>query len=329
MVGHSPLNGDAAIAEGIDYTHGPQEYEAVGHATLTPSDGFEPRLQASPCATMHVMMHDASPHLPSEIVAHYATGVERPRLSGGTSRLEFARTRLILQRFLPAPPAHILDIGGGPGLYARWLTDEGYAVRLVDAVPLHVDQARAASNGYTALLGDARHLQEPDASADAVLLFGPLYHLTERADRLRALREASRVVRPAQPVFVAAISRFASLLDGLWSRYLDEPAFVRIVDRDVHEGQHRNPDHRIEWFTTAYLHHPDDLAQEIRDAGLILDAVLAVEGPGWLVPAFETRWEDDQQRHHMLDAIARIEREPSILGVSAHLLAVARRPAGP
>lgn len=60
-----------------------------------------------------------------------------------------------------------------------------------------------------------RALQEPDASADAVLLLGPLYHLTERADRLRALGEAGRVVRPGQPVFVAAISRFTSLLDSL------------------------------------------------------------------------------------------------------------------
>ncbi len=275
------------------------------------------------------MTDKPSQHLPPEIVAHYAGGVEQPRLDGGTSRLEFARTRLILQRSLPAPPAHILDIGGGPGVYARWLTDEGYAVHLVDAVPLHVEQARTASNGYTAALGDARDLREPDASADAVLLLGPMYHLTERADRLRALAEVHRVARPGAPVFVAAISRFASLLDGLWTQYLDDPAFARIADRDVREGQHRNPGNRPGWFTTAYLHQPDELAQEVRDAGLLLDDLVAVEGPGWLVPDFEARWQDDRRRRQLLDAVARVEREPSMLGVSAHLLAVARRPTAP
>jgi len=275
---------------------------------------------------MYPMTSNLSTHLPTEIMAHYTEGVERPRLNSGTSRLEFARTQHILRRYLPACPARVLDIGGGPGAYARWLTSEGYTVHLVDVVPLHIEQARAASNGYTATLGDARNLQEPDASADAVLLFGPMYHLTERVDRRRALAEAGRVARPGQPIFVAAISRFVSLLDGLWSRYLDAPAFVQIVERDLQDGQHRNPQNRPEWFTTAYFHHPDDLAQEIRDAGLVLDGVLAVEGPGWLVPDFDARWQDEQTRAQLLDALARIEREPSMIGVSAHLLAMAHRP---
>jgi SAM-dependent methyltransferase len=199
-------------------------------------------------------------------------------------------------------------------------------VHLVDPVPLHVEQARAAANGYTVALGDARSLYEPDASADAVLLLGPLYHLTERADRLRALAEAGRVLRPTGHLFVAAISRFASLLDGLRENRLDDPAFVQIVERDLREGQHRNPAARPGWFTTAYLHHPDDLVREIHDAGLILADLLAVEGPGWILPEFEARWRDDRRRQELLAALARVEQEPSMLGVSAHVLAVARRP---
>ena len=273
-----------------------------------------------------IMTDELFQRLPPEILSHYGEGVEQPRLLGGTSRLEFARTQLILSRFLPRPPARILDIGGGPGAYARWLTDQGYTVHLVDAVPLHVEQARAAANGYTVELGDARRLHEPDASADAVLLLGPLYHLTERADRLRALAEAGRVLRPEGYIFVAAISRFASLLDGLREYRLDDPAFVQIVERDLREGQHRNPENRPEWFTTAYFHDPDELVREVRDAGLILADLLAVEGPGWLLPEFDARWHDDGRRQELLEAIARIERDPSMLGVSAHILAVARHP---
>src|SRR5689334_6667339 len=83
--------------------------------------------------------------------------------------------------------ADILDVGGASGVYATWLTGEGHHMRLVDPVPRHVDSVRA--KGVDAVIGDARELDEPDGGRDAVLL-GPLYHLVDRADRVRALAEA-------------------------------------------------------------------------------------------------------------------------------------------
>src|ERR687886_1089207 len=74
------------------------------------------------------MTDQLSPRLPPEILSHYGEGVEQPRLVAGTSRLEFARTQIILQRFLPRPPARILDVGGGPG---AWL---GYVIAAVVVV---------------------------------------------------------------------------------------------------------------------------------------------------------------------------------------------------
>src|SRR5262245_12344090 len=118
------------------------------------------------------------------IETHYGTGYERSRLfPGGQASLEYVRSMELLERLLPAPPAGVLDVGGGPGTYAAPLARRGYRVHLVDPVPLHVDQARQAGADpaarFTAALGDAREIAEPDASQDAVLLFGPLYHLTE------------------------------------------------------------------------------------------------------------------------------------------------------
>jgi SAM-dependent methyltransferase len=165
------------------------------------------------------------------LLIHYGTGVERVRLEGGGSRIEFARTKELLERHLPAAPARVLDVGGGPGAYAGWLAASGYTVHLIDPVPLHVEQAASlaaeSESGFTTALGDARGLEEPDASYDAVLLLGPLYHLTNRDERVRALAEARRVARPGGVVAAAAISRFASLLDGLRSGHLGSPIFAR------------------------------------------------------------------------------------------------------
>ncbi|MGH7717598.1 MAG: class I SAM-dependent methyltransferase, partial [Gemmatimonadaceae bacterium] len=164
------------------------------------------------------------------------------------------------------------------------------------------------------------------ASVDAVLLLGPLYHLTERDDRVRALSEAARVVRPGGTVFAAAISRFASTLDGLRARYLEDPAFAVAAAEDRESGQHRNPTGDPAYFTTAYFHRPEELAHELDAAGLTHEATLAVEGVAWLLPDLDARLSTDSQRAVLLDALAALEAESALLGASAHLLIVGRRP---
>src|SRR5689334_14842138 len=124
------------------------------------------------------------PPAEAEIVAYYDRGGEAPRLASGPNQIEMARTQDVLQRVLPPPPAVIYDVGGGPGAYACWLARLGYEAHLVDLSPLHVEQARQASLAQpdaplaSCAVGDARQLARPDASVDAVLLLGPLYHLT-------------------------------------------------------------------------------------------------------------------------------------------------------
>ncbi len=134
----------------------------------------------------------------AELHAYYERGEERDRLAAGRGLLEFTRTTEIVLRRLPAAPALVADIGGGPGRYALWLAGLGYRVEHRDLVPLHVGQLKEDADGLRGLhtaVGDARDLDLDDASVDAVLLLGPLYHLRGRADRLRALAEARRVVR--------------------------------------------------------------------------------------------------------------------------------------
>ena len=262
---------------------------------------------------------------------HYERGLESGRLiPGGLTSLEVARTLELLERFLPRPPADILDVGGGPGVYAAILARQGYHVELIDAVPLHVEQAAAAAaaqpeSPFVARLGDARALDADDASFDAVLLLGPLYHLTGRSDRIRALGEARRVLRPQGVAVGAGISRFASLLDGLVHGFLGDPVFAGIVENDLRDGQHRNPKpiERPEWFTTAYFHHPDELTGEVVEADLICEGVFGVEGPGWLFP---DRWELPDQREILLSAARAVETEPTLRGVTSHLLVVGRKP---
>ena len=274
-----------------------------------------------------------------DIDAYYALGGEQGRLDQGYFPLERARTQEIVLRHLPPSPAVVLDVGGAAGAYALWLAARGYEVHLVDPVPLHVEQAMRASGASdhplaSASVGDARALTREDGSADAVLLLGPLYHLVERDDRLRALREARRVLRPGGVVFAAAISRFASLLDNLADvggqrtglpPVIEDAAVLRMVRQDLAGGPHRNPTDLAQYFTTAFFHHPDELPQEIREAGLSFVELLPLEGLGAFTGAFDRAWRDAAHRQTLLTLVRSIEREPTLIGVSPHLLAVARR----
>lgn len=271
----------------------------------------------------------------ADMISYYDQGQEASRLQKGAGLLEFVRTQEILRRHLPQPPGLVLDVGGASGVHAAWLARDGYSVHVVDPIELHVEQARAAaatqpSAPFTAAVGDARALEEQEGSADAVLLLGPLYHLIALEDRLTALREARRVAVPGGVVFVAAISRFAPLIDGLLNPgtgFLLDPGFREIVERDLRDGQHRNPTSRPGWFTRAYFHLPEELRGEVVAAGLEVVDLLGIEGPGALVPDLADRWRDAAWREALLFAARAVESEPAMLGAAGHLMAVTRKPA--
>lgn len=264
------------------------------------------------------------------IGSYYATFPEEHRLARGSARLEYERTKEILARTLPPAPARIVDVGGAAGAYSFWLAERGYEVHLVDLSARLIEEARRRSPLASKPLAsfthaDARKLPQPNDHADAVLVMGPLYHLTDRPDRVQALLEAVRVVRPGGIVAAAAISRYASALDGLARKLTLDPRFVAIRDRDLREGQHRNETERTDYFTTAYFHRPEDLFYELCEADLRDVRVLGVEGPGWTLPDFDERWKDDALRADLLHVARALEDAPSIVGASAHLLGVGRK----
>jgi len=261
-----------------------------------------------------------------EIIDHYNQVREDLRLSQGWGLLELARTQELILRHLPKPPKTVLDIGGAAGVYSAWLGSLGYETHLIDLLPHHVEQARQRSEVIrSAQIGDARKLPAGDGSVDAVLLMGPLYHLTGRDERLAALRESWRVLRPGGVLFGAAICRFASLLDSVVRGFSDDARFAPILERDLIDGQHRNPTSELSFFTTAFFHRPEELREEVAEGGFSVGDLVGIEGPAWLSRDFEEHWSDPIRRERLLALTRKVEHEPALVGLSPHLLIVGRK----
>jgi SAM-dependent methyltransferase len=262
------------------------------------------------------------------LLGHYATGHERDRLGVlAHNRLEFARTKAVLRRVLPAAGL-VYDVGGGPGAYAGWLADLGYDVELFDVVPLHVDQARAAAaqctRPFTAELADARAVPRADATADVVLLLGPPYHLVDAAQRHRALVEAYRVLRPGGLLVAAGIGRLAWLLDATRHNLIVDPEVRDSVRYSVRTGlSHRAP---AQGAFYGYFHRPAELRAEVRGAGFPAVELIAVEGFGYLLGDLGGRLDDATDRAALFEMLQDFETEEGALNVSPHVLAVAARP---
>ncbi len=133
------------------------------------------------------------------------------------------------------------------------------------------------------------------------------------------------MLKPGGLCFAAAISRFGSLFSGLTWGLLADPGFREIVTGALRDGQHRNPTDHPGWFTTAYFHHPDELEAEAVDAGLSVIGLFGIEGmPGWMAVANDV-WDDPAYRELLLEAARLTESEPSLRGLSSHMLLVTQK----
>jgi ubiquinone/menaquinone biosynthesis C-methylase UbiE len=271
-----------------------------------------------------------------EVLAAYNAGIEKNRLHIDLGLIEFERTKEILLQFMPPPPAVVYDIGGGYGEYAFWLSSFGYDVSLYDISEKNIEMAMEFSQEFndrpSAMdVADARSINRSDKSADAILLFGPLYHIVEYDERQLALKECYRLLKPGGLLFTAAITRYSTSLwaattYGTENCLLDEPAFCEMVEHEIKTGRHiKNPSSAYAGIGRSYFHLPDELRAEIEASGFNDTEVRGVIGPAWLIPDLDNVWKDEKKRESIMQLARLYEKEESIMGLSTHLLGISKK----
>lgn len=275
------------------------------------------------------------------VLAGYNAGIEKNRLRSNIGLIEFERTKELLLENLPNPPAVIYDIGGGYGEYAWWLTSLGYEVHLFDLSETNIRMSAELACEYpgyhlkSSEVCDARSIPRADRSADAVLLMGPLYHITEYGERICAIKESHRLLKDNGILFSAALTPYSVLLHCITvyrlegrkkKSALDSPACMAMIERELHDGCHINPEKRIlNGLGTSHLHSAKALRSELCDGGFPNTTVHGVMGGAWLAPNLDTLLADEASKAALMNTVRLLDGHEEVIGLSGHLLAISKK----
>jgi ubiquinone/menaquinone biosynthesis C-methylase UbiE len=167
---------------------------------------------------------------PGPIAAYYNSYDEDGRLLSMHGQPEFLTTMRYIERYV-APGARVIEIGAGTGRYSRAVADMGCTVEAVELIEHNIDVFKEnikPGQKINITQGNALDLSQfEDASFDAALLLGPLYHLFNDGDKRRALSEALRVTKPGGVVFAAYCVSDGSIFNGFRHKMFDVADYIK------------------------------------------------------------------------------------------------------
>ena len=230
------------------------------------------------------------------------------------ARVEFLTTVRYIEKYL-APGAKILDVGAGAGEYSLYFARKGYQVSALELADANIAAFRAKmtdADQIDLVQGNALELSRYDSgSFDVVLLFGPLYHLHEEADKLRCIEEAKRVCKPDGKIFFAFISNDIVIL-----------TMQQCQDDYLMNGDYNKESFRLVDFPFVF-HTPDHCRELLGKAGIQIIHEVASDGASELLQDLVNGLDEASYQQYLRYHFYICEK-PEFLGMSNHLLFVGR-----
>lgn len=266
----------------------------------------------------------------SGVVEYYSGFDEWGRLD--REPLEFTVNWHYMRSYLPRA-GKVLDNGAGPGKYAMELAKLGYKVTLTDLTPRLVEVAKekAAELGIAGQFSGFHVLNAtgldgiPDETYDASLMLGPLYHLQRDSERVAAVKELHRVTKTGGVVFVAFQSRMRMVLTSLQFPQLWKPndnmeSVQTFMDDGIFDHQDKGR------FTGAYYYNVEEIRPFMESNGFETVDLIGSSSIGALLGSEQKQyWAERGEQEQLTEMLIGIARDPSVLGVSSHLLYVGRK----
>ena len=230
------------------------------------------------------------------------------------ARVEFLTTVRYIEKYL-APEAKILDVGAGAGEYSLYFARKGYQVAALELADANIAAFRAKmtdDDRIDLVQGNALDLSHyADNCFDVVLLFGPLYHLHEEADKLRCIEEAKRACKPDGKIFFAFISNDIVILTMQQCR-----------DDYLMNGDYNKETFRLDDFPFVF-HTPAHCRELLAKAEIQICHEVASDGASELLQDLVNGLDEASYQQYLRYHFYICEK-PEFLGMSNHLLFVGR-----
>ena len=261
----------------------------------------------------------------TELELYYNKFNEEKRLDSRHGQVEFITSMKYIHKYLeviqqdkPKSEIKILDVGAATGRYSVPLAEEGYDVTAVELVKHNLARLKAKGSAVKAYQGNAMKLRRfEDNSFDLVLVFGPMYHLHEREEKIKALSEAKRVVRPDGIIFVAYImNEYSVITYAFKEKHITEGMKNGMLDENFHCTKTAN-----ELYSFVRTEDIESLNLEV---GLERIQVIAADGAANYIRPFLNALDEEEFRYFIEYHLATCERA-DLLGASGHLVDILRK----
>ncbi|MCP1311382.1 class I SAM-dependent methyltransferase [Paenibacillus tyrfis] len=259
-------------------------------------------------------------------VAHYYEMIdEASRFSRNSRKIEFLTTNIVLETILP-PHAKILDVGAGTGVYSFHYAEQQHEVVAVDITPKHIEaiKEKCQQRGLNmeAHVENAVDLSRFDSETfDVVMCFGPMYHLTNAADRDRCIRECLRILKKGGLLAIAYINKY-SVIPMLATR---DQRFIRdsVVNKVINEGVIVEGDEDCFW-TDAFFTCPEEIEALLGRFEVTAVDHVGTDGISHTIQDYVDGL-GEKEFESWMDYHIQTCRERSILGISTHGLYICKK----
>lgn len=261
----------------------------------------------------------------TELELYYNKFNEEKRLDSRHGQVEFITSMKYIHKYLdeiakdkPRSEIKILDVGAATGRYSVPLAEEGYDVTAVELVKHNLARLKAKGSSVKAYQGNAMKLRRfEDNSFDVVLVFGPMYHLHEKEEKLKALSEAKRVVRPGGIIFVAYImNEYSVITYAFKEKHIKEGMQNGMLDENFHCTKAAN-----ELYSFVRTEDIENLNEE---AGLERIQLIAADGAANYIRPFLNALDEEEFGYFIEYHLSTCERA-DLMGASGHLVDILRK----
>ena len=249
-----------------------------------------------------------------ELEQHYNKFCEEKRLTRRHGQVEYITSMKYIHEFLGENKSEkILDVGAGTGRYSVQLAQEGYDVTAVELVKYNLGILKSKKSTVKAYQGTALNLSRfEENSFDMTLVFGPMYHLYNFEDKVKALEEAKRVTKVGGVILVAYIMNEYSVITYGFKE--------NNIRQCVEDGKVTDDFHVISEPKDLYDYVRIEDIHSISDAvGLKRIKLVAADGPANYMRPVLNAMDEETFDLFMKYHLSTCER-PELLGASAHTL---------